>query len=142
MRYERPRTLTDELPRHWVARNGHTIDVYVWHELREDADYVSVGHDTMPDGAHVDTTWLGLPGRHYETVVTYGPLHGQRWRWSNDAEALIGHASVCHVVRMNPMPPPRDEPPWQSSWRLHPTTKPKRGKSNAGRKPNNQRKDT
>jgi len=99
-------------------RDGEPIDIDTFALLLERDDYRRVEHDTI-DGVEVSTVWLGVvhPGeRIFETMVFGGALHGEQWRWSTEAEALMGHASVCHLVRENPMPPPRQPRPtydWQ-----------------------------
>ena len=90
-------------PMRYFDSQGNEISVREWSLIFELADR-QIALDTI-ENTTVDTVWMGLTryfddaGRPlvYETLV-WG-IVDEMHLWATQAEALAGHARVCHAVR-------------------------------------------
>jgi hypothetical protein len=93
----------------YYDREGNPITMEAWCVLlgrkHSEEEYGRVAI-TVIDDSSISTVWLGLnhnwrgnPPLIFETMVFGGPLNGQQWRYSSEAQALAGHDQVVAEVR-------------------------------------------
>ncbi len=88
----------------WVMihfdRKGQPLAFKAWSALRQDERYVRVAHDVVA-GVEVSTVWLGInlnftggKPKIFETLIRGGKRDYEQIRYSNEVDALAGHARV------------------------------------------------
>jgi hypothetical protein len=116
-------TRATEEPMQWRYRNraGEAISIEECARLYHDHSYRIVAQDTVGERL-VSTIWLGVgqippfgprdAPSVFETMVLGGKGDEPQWRWSTEAEALAGHATVVRTVQdsLTAAPPRRNEP--------------------------------
>ena len=90
----------------YYNRDGEEISNDEWMRLFEDKEYKIVKQQTIHD-YRVSTVWLGTdhsfgggPVVLFETLVfgDDGLWDGYQLRWHTEAEALIGHHTICDSI--------------------------------------------
>lgn len=89
----------------YYDRNGEPIDMMTWARSffeNDDAKRVAL---TEHDGVSVSTVWLGLDHQYgdgppliFETMIFGGDHDEYQWRYSTEAEALVGHEAACRLA--------------------------------------------
>ena len=100
--------MTDPFPRdYFYDRHGQPITYDEYSNLKyQTPGYRRIGSDQIGK-SWVSTVWLGFdhgysrtgPPIIFETMVFGGPMDGEVWRYSHEAEAAAGHLVVVELVR-------------------------------------------
>lgn len=92
----------------YYDREGNPISFERYIEITKDQrkDPKRVALDVLPGDVRISTVWLGLDHGWgeglpviFETLVFGGPLDGEMERYTSEARALAGHATMVERVK-------------------------------------------